>query len=236
MTAPAPKRHPLLDPRILMRGMVLIVTLVAVGVLIEGLGLKDMMGEQWIDAEIRGKGLTGEAIFFGLATVLIAIGIPRQALSFLGGYAFGFGVGTALTLAATLIGSIGAFQYARFMGREFMLRRFPHRIKKIDDFLAGNTAVMALILRLSPLSNNLAANLAAGVSGVRLVPFFAGSAIGYLPQTLVFALLGSGFEVDAVLRTALSVALFIVSTVLGLWLWRKYRSEKGLPEDLPEEA
>lgn len=226
----------MLDRRILLRGLVLIATLVAVGWLIEGLGLKSMFETGWVDAEVRGKGLWGEALFLGVGIAFTAIGLPRQAVSFLGGYAFGFLIGSGLALVATIIGSLGTFYFARFMGRDFMIRRFPHRLKKIDDFLAGNTFVMALILRLSPFSANLAANLAAGVSGVRVVPFFGGSAIGYLPQTLIFALLGSGFEVDALFRTIVSVALFVVSTMLGLWLWRRYRADKGLPEELSEEA
>lgn len=235
MTDQAGKRHPLLDPRVLVRGMVLIATLVAVGFLLEILGLKSMFETGWVDAEIRGKGLMGEALFVLVGAAFTAIGLPRQVVSFLGGYAFGFVIGTALAVLASIVGAVGAFHYARFMGRSFMVRRFPHRIKKIDDFLAGNTAIMALVLRLSPFTNNLATNLAGGVSGVRALPFFAGSVIGYLPQTLVFALLGSGVEVDPVFRTVMSVALFVLSTVLGLWLWRRYRTEKGLPEDLPEE-
>lgn len=225
----------LLRPRVLVRGLLLIATLVAVGLLIEGLGLKSMFETGWVDAEVRGKGLWGEMLFVVVGAAFTAIGLPRQVVSFLGGYAFGFAIGTALALVATLAGAVATFQYARFMGRSFMLRRFPHRIKKIDDFLSGNTAAMALVLRLSPFSNNLAANLAAGVSGVRPLPFFAGSAVGYLPQTLIFALLGSGVEVEPVFRTGMSVALFVVSTVLGLWLWRRFRTAKGLPEDLPDE-
>lgn len=95
---------------------------------------------------------------------------------------------------------------------------------------------MALILRLSPLSYGLAANIGAGVSGVRALPFFAGSAIGYLPQTIVFTLLGGGMQLDPVTNTILSALLFVVSTVLGLWLWRRYRAARGLPEDEGDEA
>ena len=118
------------------------------------------------------------------------------------------------------------------MGRAYLTRKFPHRIKKIDDFLADNTLSMALVLRLAPFANNLATNLAAGVSGVRPLPFFAGSGLGYLPQTVVFALLGSGFALDPGLRMGLSVVLFVASSVLGLWLWRRYRARRGLPDEL----
>lgn len=229
--AMAAKRHPLLDPKVLLRGLVLIATLAAVGALLELVGLKSMLESGWVDSEVRGKGLWGEALFILVGASFTALGMPRQVVSFLGGYAFGFWLGTLLSLLATLLGAMGVFYYARFMGRDFLARRFPGRLKKIDDFLSGNPMTMTLVLRLSPFSSNLVANLAAGVSGVRALPFFAGSAIGYLPQTIVFALLGGGMELDPVTNTILSAALFVVSTVLGLWLWRRYRKARGLPED-----
>lgn len=231
MTAAAPpRRHPLLEPRLLLRGLVLIATLAAIGFLFEGLGLKSMLETGWVDHEVRGKGLWGEGLFLLVGAAFVALGLPRQVVCFLGGYAFGFTLGTGLSLAATLIGSVVTFYYARFMGRDVLARRFPGKVKRIDDFLAGNPMTMALVLRLSPFSANLVANLAAGVSGVRAVPFFIGSVLGYLPQTLVFALLGGGIQLDPVLNTALSVALFVVSSVLGVWLWRRYRAARGLPE------
>ena len=208
------------------RGLVLMATLLTIGLLVNQLGLQSLLETQWIDSRIRGQGLTGEALFVAVGAGFTAIGLPRQVISFLAGYAFGFLPGTLWALLATLMGAVGVFYYARFMGRAFLVRRFPHKIKKIDSFLISNTLVMALVLRLSPFTNNLATNLAAGVSAVEPGPFFTGSALGYLPQTMVFALLGSGVNLEAGLRTALSVALLVVSTGLGLWLWRRYRSQQ----------
>ena len=54
-------------------------------------------------------------------------------------------------------------------------------------------------------------------------PFFAGSALGYIPQTVVFALLGSGINLEPELRIGASVVLFALSAVLGVHLYRRYR-------------
>lgn len=222
-------RSSLWRPRVLVRGVVLILTLAVLGLLFEGLGLKHLLEQGWIDQHIRGQGLTGEALFILVAALFTAVGLPRQVVSFLAGYAFGTAIGTGLALLATLVGAVSAFYYARFMGRSFLTRKFPDKVRKVDAFLADNTVGMALVLRLAPFTHNLTTNLVAGVSGVRPLPFFAGSGLGYLPQTLVFALLGGGIELDPVVSTALSVALFVISTVLGLMLWRRYRkgSEEG---------
>lgn len=230
------RRHPLLDPRVIVRGLVLIATMVAIGWLFEGIGIKAMLDTAWVDHEVRGQGLWGEGLFVLVGLVAVALGLPRQAVSFGAGYAFGLVQGTGLALLATLIGSVLSFYYARFIGREALTRRFPDRIRRIDAFLAGNELTMAIILRLSPVSNNLVANVAAGVSGVRVVPFFLGSLVGYLPQTVVFALAGAGFELDKMLTWTLSALLFVASTVLGVWLWRRTRAAKGLPDEEEGES
>ena len=129
--------------------------------------------------------------------------------------------GVLLALLATVSTCILTFTYARFLGRELVTRRFPDRVRRVDAFLMNKQFVMTLLIRFSPVGSNLATNLAAGVSGVRAASFVAASTIGYVPQTAVFALLGSGIEVDQGVRTGLSILLFTVSGLLGLYLYRR---------------
>ncbi|CAA7611724.1 conserved membrane hypothetical protein [Candidatus Terasakiella magnetica] len=221
--------HPsLFNARALGRGLVLIVTLAAIGFLIESMGLKDALDTHWIDAQVRGKGLSGDGLFVLVGGVFIGIGLPRQAVCFMAGYAFGFAEGLVWSSLASLLGCVGAFFYARFMGREVLARRFPQKIATLDTFLAGNTFGMTLLVRLLPVGSNLLTNLAAGVSGVVALPFFAASLLGYLPQTAVFTLLGSGIQVDPAFRIGASVVLFVLSGVIGVWLYRRYRHGKQL--------
>jgi uncharacterized membrane protein YdjX (TVP38/TMEM64 family) len=215
-------------PRALLRGLVLIATLVLVGFLIEGLGLRGALDAGWVDAQVRGKGLSGDALFVLVGAVAIGIGLPRQAVCFLGGYAFGFAEGLGWSMLASMIGCCGAYFYARFMGRGPVAARFPDRIAQVDSFLAGNTLSMTLLLRLLPIGSNLLTNLAAGVAAVAALPFFAGSLLGYLPQTVVFTLLGSGIQVDPLFRIGASVILFLASGGLGVWLFRRYRHGRRL--------
>ncbi len=228
MTAPSPttpERPPLVDSGTLIRSLGLVATLIAVGVLMDVLGIRTLLQAHWVDNEIRGNGLLGAALLVLVGAVTTAIGLPRQVPTFLAGYAFGFVSGAAVGLLATVLGAAITFHYARFMGRPLLARRFPQRIRRIDAFLSRNTLTMALILRLAPIGSNLIANLAAGVSGVRAAPFFAGSIIGYLPQTVIFALLGSGFAIDPAIRTSISIVLLIATSMLGVWLWRRTRQQ-----------
>ena len=224
-----------MNPKILLRGLLLIASLAALGFLFKTTPLGDFLDTAWIDSEVRGKGLAGSILFVAAGAVFTGVGLPRQVLSFLGGYAFGFMAGTALALLSTVAGCVGAFYYARFLGRQPVLAKFPRRIGKIDDFLSDNPLSMTLLIRLLPVGSNLVVNLGAGVSGIGAASFLAASVIGYLPQTMVFTLLGSGINVEPSFRISLSVVLFVVSAVLGVALYRKYRRGKSLDEELDRE-
>lgn len=239
MTRPAAQRRRTgrlaLNPRVILRGLLLIASLVALEYLLEITEFGTAINEAWIDSEVRDKGVDGELLFLAAGAVFIAAGIPRQLISFLGGYAFGFLLGGALGLLATTLGCIVSFYYARLLGRGLVKTRFAQRIRKIDGFLHANPFSMTLLIRLLPVGSNLVTNLAVGVSSVRALPFFAASFIGYVPQTAVFALAGSGTNLDSGVRVGLSAALFVFSGALGVWLYRKYRHGKTLGRELERE-
>lgn len=218
--------------RVLLKGLVMLVSLALLGFLASHFQFADMLSQHWIDSEIRGKGGLGILLFLAVGGVATALSVPRQIVAFLGGYAWGFAVGTALATLAALLGCVLGFFYARWLGRAFVQRRFPGRIRKLDDFLHRHPFSMSLVIRLLPVGHNASTNLLAGVSSVRPLPFFAGSGLGYLPQNLVFALAGSGVHFDPELRLTLAVLLFVVSSLIGVGLYRRHRRELvGVTED-----
>ena len=220
---------------VLVRGILMIATLVLLGYGVRQSGLDAALDEGWIETNIIGQGLAGEALFIALAALATGVGLPRQVISFLGGYAFGLVLGAALALLGTVAGCVGAFYYARLLARKPLQARFSGRIRRLDDFLHDHAFSMTLLIRMLPVGSNVATNLAAGVSSVRPGPFFGGSAAGYLPQTLIFALAGSGVAVDPALRISLSVILFVLSGLLGVYLYRHFRHGKSLDAEIDAE-
>lgn len=211
--------------------------LLAAGLLMLGVVLRELggvPGTEWVDRYVRDEGLWGEVVFLAVGAAITALGLPRQTIAFLGGYAFGAALGTALALGATLLGCVAAYGWARLLGREWAERRlagrFGHRLRPLRDALADSPFGATLALRLLPVGNNLALNTLAGMAGLRVLPFLAGSALGYLPQTLVFALLGKGIRVEGVWQLGLSVALLAASMVLGFWLMRRHRAARAVED------
>ncbi|HWT10596.1 MAG TPA: VTT domain-containing protein [Roseomonas sp.] len=207
--------------------------LVAAGLLLREVGLAP--GTDWVDRWVLGQGLAGDLVFVAIGAAATAAGAPRQGVAFLGGYALGVVEGTALSLAAQVVGCAISYLWARAVGRGWAERRlagrFGHRLRPLRDVLAGSPFGATLALRLLPVGNNLALNLLAGMAGISLLPFLAASAIGYLPQTVVFALLGKGIRVDGAWQLGLGVALFVVSAAIGLMLLRRHQAGRTLEQD-----
>lgn len=221
--------------RSLFKGLLFLLSLLGIGFLLHRFGGEHFMDQVWIDHEVAGHGLQGELLFLGAGTLFTAVGLPRQLVSFLGGYAFGLVYGTLLALLATLLGALLCYLYAHWFGHRLLAHRLAGRARHFHDLLQDHPFSLTLLIRLLPVGSNVVTNLLAGLARAPLGWFLLGSVIGYLPQTLVFTLAGSGLNLDSGMRILLSVVLFLVSGILGLYLYRHYRQRRELDEVLDKE-
>jgi len=231
------------------------ILLIGVGLLAAFLIIRRMgsgAATEWVDEFVKDQGALGEIIFVVVGAAATAAGVPRQAIAFLGGYAFsssahdspvqGIALAVGLAMVAQLIGGALAYLWAREIGQgwasERLQGRFGRRLRPLQDVLTQSPFSSVLALRLMPVGNNLALNLLAGVAGVGFFPFLTASAIGYLPQTIIFVLLGEGLKVEETTRIGVAVALFVVSALLGFMLLRRHRAARALrtAEDDPDRA
>jgi len=173
------------------------------------------------------RGPAGVAIFVVLAGAACAFGLPRQLVASAASASYGLSGGIVIALLAQLLGCAIDFFWARFIGHEWAQRRMSGRLARINLFLTAHPASTTLMLRLFPLGSNLALNLLAGVSAIPTLPFLGASLLGYVPQTIVFALVGTGRST----RLWLGVALFAVSTLFGLWLAKRHQELRTDPAE-----
>lgn len=198
----------------------------AFGLILAGVVLKTLAGgvKGGIFAHyIMGHGLEGEIILVLGGALLTAAGLPRQAIAFAGGYAFGLKVGLVVAMLAQILGCVLDFFWARAIARDWVQARLGQRLARMDARLSAHPFTTSLTLRLLPVGNNVALSLLAGLSSVSAPAFLTASALGYVPQTLVFALLGSGVQVSHGVQIGLAIALFVLSAGLGLLLMRRWK-------------
>ncbi len=163
----------------------------------------------------------GAGLMLAGGGLLTAAGVPRSVTAFAGGYAFGLWVGLALAMGAQLLGCLATFVWARVIGRDWARRRLAGRWARLHAMLVRRPFAATLTLRLLPVGSNLLVNLAAGLAGIPAAPFMAATVIGYLPQTAIFCLLGSGVHVGRGIQLAVAASLFAASAALGLLLARR---------------
>lgn len=221
-----------MSPRVALKGLVLFATLAAVAIVLHESDLTSF-SPAWGQRLVAEYGLLGHLIFVAAGAAFTAVGLPRQAMALAAGYTFGFPQGVLLAVIATTLGCVIAFFYARLLGHRMVHARYPERARRIDRFLAEHPFSMALLLRFLPVGNNLATNLAAGVSSVPAAPFVVGSAVGYLPQTAIFALVGGGMTLPPWVNVAVGAVLFVASGAIGTKLYRRYRRD-GAFDDATE--
>jgi uncharacterized membrane protein YdjX (TVP38/TMEM64 family) len=204
------------------------------------MGVGDMLKDtQWFNDHVLGHGPASVLIFVVVSAVFTAVGLPRQLVGFLGGFAFGIWGGTVLSTIGSGLGCALAAGYARWGGRDFVARKLGSRILRLDGFLRHKPFRTALAVRFFPLGSNVLTNLAAGVSSIPLMSFIVGSTIGYIPQNFIFALFGAGMQKESATGIALSVGmavvLFLASIWLGMAVFKSYKAEAREAGIVPED-
>ena len=199
------------------RPALLVAGLVAAGWALRAAGL---------GAAVAAAGRQGPLGFIAIGALACAVGMPRQAVAYAGGLAFGLWPGAGLALLAQMLGCVVDFFWAR-LARRWAERVLSGRLARLDRFVARQPFTATLTMRLLPVGSNLLLNLLAGASGVAAGPFFAASALGYVPQTVIFGLLGGGVRVGHGAQVAISAGLFAASLLLGAVLMRRSRVGAG---------
>ena len=82
-----------------------------------------------------------------------------------------------------------------------------------------------MAIRFLPVGSNLLTNIGAGVSQVSITGFFWGTMIGYLPQTVIFTIMGSGVGVSSYWMMGMGAVLLGASGMLSRRMFQRYRRE-----------
>ena len=213
-----------MGPKLVLRGLILICVLVGAGLAIESYRFEEIVERFTFSSEAGTGWMHGRLAYLVLGAVFTALGGPRQAVSFFAAYFFGLVEGFVIALIGSGLGCLIAYGFARGF-HDAAITLIRGRVDMARQIWVRDTFWLTFILRLLPVGSNLLANLAAGASAIPLAAFVGGSLAGYVPQTLVFALMGSGVNVGSSTQIGISVGLFIVSTLIGVWIYARYRKQ-----------
>ncbi|MBT3921212.1 MAG: TVP38/TMEM64 family protein [Nitrospina sp.] len=162
----------------------------------------------------------GMTVMVGFVAVFLIIGLfllpGATLLSVFSGAVFGLPLGPLLVSLGSTMGAVLAFFVARFILRDWVEERFGERLNPIHEGLCENGINYILVLRLVPLFPFFLVNIAMGVSPVSWKVFMAGTLLGKLPATWIYANAGSNLASLRSLADITSPGVLGALTLLGL--------------------
>lgn len=183
-------------------------------------------GQRFIDAV--DTAWWGIFAFVGVYLIRPIVLFPASVLTVIGGLLFGPVVGTVVVVLAANTSAMIAFGIGRFLGRPPGADVDEERAARADSFverwrsrLRDNSFETVFVMRLLFLPYDLV-NYICGALQIRWTSFLLATALGSIPGTISFVLLGASLEridsgLDGInpLAIVASVAIFVVSIVIS---------------------
>lgn len=199
------------------------IALLALLVIVVGAGGSSAFEQAVREAGVRlaASGIVGAGWFVAIGIPAIAVGLPRQLFAFAAGLAWGFVPGLLAALLVALAGSTLAFECSRRRLASAAARRFPRVQKTVERVATVDGFRAVLALRLQPFGTNLMTNVAAGLTTLPRRHFVVASGIGFLPQTIVFVLVGDGLRIGSDMQMMVGILSGLLSVGLGALVLRR---------------
>lgn len=194
----------------------------------------DLSGVERVREWIRGLGPWGPLGLVAITTLGVTLGAPRIFFAALGGVAYGWLSGTALAFTGTLAGCLVTFAYARHLGRGWAAGRFA-RLQGLNGLFRDHGIVMNLLIRAAPVGNCHVANLIMAVSPIPWRAFVAGTALGILPETIIYALFGSAAKGGIALRVTSAVLMLVALASIYFVISRRSQLARRIGTQLAKD-
>ncbi|PPK53329.1 TVP38/TMEM64 family protein [Marinobacter persicus] len=190
---------------------IVILALAAAWWLLQALGMPASLTSQTLTDWLNQEGAAGPALLMLLMVIAVIVGpIPTLPISATAGLAFGLIKGTLIAATGALLGALLAFWIARLLGRDAILRHFPDNPILAEGGSQRFLTIAILLTRAIPIFSFALISYAAGVTAIHTWRFALATFFGMLPMTMVFAGLGTTFELNPVLTVVAGLAILAV--------------------------
>ncbi len=201
------------------RAVVVIVLLVAVWWAYQAGVLEPEVVRERVDQ----AGIWGPVIFIALYAVLSLLPVPLGLFTVLAGAVFGGIGGVVVVWIGAMLGSLSGFFLARSTIRPLLEPLIEKHRGKVWHYLEGTGVFPVLAIRLMPVAPFMAVNYVSGATGIPLVSYTLGTALGILPAVALYVQVGaSGLDDPA--RLLWSLAGIVVLIIIGYLLVQRGRS------------
>ncbi|GAB6157284.1 VTT domain-containing protein [Desulfotomaculum varum] len=183
---------------------------------------------------------------FGAMTVVISLSLmvmqtlftplPLFLLAGANGFIFGLWYGILITLTGSVIGASIAFFLARGFGRGLVCRFLKETyMVKVDRMSCHEGPWMVFMARLIPVIPSSIISYVAGLSRMTFRGFFIATAVGKLPEIIIYTALGHSFSVAEGMATKITLLLILLTLLAWPLISRKLKktSDDASPKTPP---
>ncbi|MFJ8578675.1 TVP38/TMEM64 family protein [Micromonospora sp. NPDC093277] len=165
------------------------------------------------------------AAVLGGALLMVAL-VPRTLVTLAAGAIFGPLAGAGYALGAALLAAALGFTVGRLLGREFVAERVRGRLARLDGWFARQSVLGVITVRLLPIAGFGLVSYGYGTTGVRMLPFLAGSVIASVPTAVGYAAIGAAVTSPGQINwyAAAPASLGLIASVVIIHSW--WRAER----------
>ena len=172
-----------------------------------------------------------ELWFVAAFTIAVALCLPANVATMLSGAVFGWKVGSGVSVAGAMFGTVAAYWLARTIARRPIQRLFGEN--RLLKRLKANDGIVALFqLRVLPVAPFAVLSYLAGIAGVSMRRLLIATALGSAAQSVAYAFAGQALLEGLVssseasrraLLVALGVTVLMLLLSLGAGFFRRRR-------------
>jgi len=132
--------------------------------------------------------------FMGIYIAATAFMVPASALTIGGGFLFGTYIGAPATVVGATIGACILFMAAKSSIGETLKSIAGPFVGKMEKGFNENALSYLFTLRLIPIFPFAVVNIAPAILGAKFRDYFISTALGIIPGTIAYTLIGSGLR------------------------------------------
>jgi uncharacterized membrane protein YdjX (TVP38/TMEM64 family) len=204
-----------------LRFATLVVLFLAIGVLAAFGPAPSVSG---LRASIADVGPLAPAVFVAVYAIATSVLLPASPFTVAAGVLFGPTLGVATALLGAVGGAVIGFGVGRVLGRDTVRVRSGERLERLEAILADRGVLAVVLVRLVPIFPLNVVNVLGGVTALRLRDHALGTALGIVPATVAYAVVGGTADRPGSMAFLAASTLLVV--VLASTWWAALRLQR----------
>ncbi|MDR7278172.1 TVP38/TMEM64 family protein [Catenuloplanes atrovinosus] len=176
-----------------------------------------------IQGAARSLGWAAAFAMAGVGALLLAVLVPRTAISLACGALLGPALGFAAAISAAMLAATATYFAGRWAGHGLLASRVGGRLHRLDGWLSRRGFSAVLLVRLLPLAPFGLMGYAYGTTSVRRRHYLLGTLVAAIPSSFSYAVLGAAVMTPGDLNpiTFVPAVCGVLLTSAIVYRWRR---------------